>query len=104
MLSGELSIAYTENHRSYAENLGTFLYNFTHSMDRYKKLQEQLSHNYNSVIKTNNEITEVLTSLQGHCKTFNASVTFGDVIKSIIQCYDFEQTLGSLADFSKQLT
>jgi len=49
-------------------------------MDKYKRLQEQLTTNYVSLLKTYSEIQEVMVTMQSSCKNFNSNVGFGEVI------------------------
>lgn len=50
-----------------------------HHLDKYKRLQEQLTNNYASLIRTYNEIQEVMVTMEAACKGFNAGVNFGEV-------------------------
>lgn len=76
LLTGEVNIAYTDGHRVYAEGIGPFVEKLGHQMDKYKKLQEQLTHNYNSLIRTYGEISELLVGVEVLCRGFNSTVPF----------------------------
>jgi len=80
LLTGEVNIAYSDQHRIYCEAIGPFLHNMNNHMDRYKRLQEQLSGNYATLLKTYSEIQEVMVTMESACKNFNSNVGFGEVV------------------------
>lgn len=80
LLTGEVNIAYSDQHRIYCEAISPFLQNMNHHMDRYKRLQEQLTSNYAALMKTYVEVHEVMATMQATCKSFNSNVGFGEVM------------------------
>jgi hypothetical protein len=76
LLTGEVSIAYSESHRGYTEKVGAFVGGLGHQLEKFRKLQEQLAGNYASLLKTYAEIGELLAGVEGQCKGFNSTVQF----------------------------
>ena len=63
LLTGEVNIAYSDQHRIYCDGMNPFLQNMNHHMDKYKRLQEQLTANYSSLIRTYTEVQEVMVAM-----------------------------------------
>ena len=74
LLPGEVEVGYSEAHRVYLDRLPQFIHGLEMTLERYKKLVEQLVHNYQTIQKTLAELHETTASIEALTKGFNASV------------------------------
>ena len=79
LLSGEVSVGYSEAHRLYIEKLPHFVHNLEGVFDKYKKLLDQLSSNHLAIQRTLSDLAETTLSMSTMTKGFNASVEIGEV-------------------------
>jgi hypothetical protein len=103
LLTGEVNIAYTDQHRIYCDNLNPFLTQMSSQMDKYRRLQDQLTHNYTSLLKTYSEINDTFILMEATCKNFNSQVSFCEVTILLIKFYEMEQTVNSLNEIYREM-